>query len=92
MDEKRALSTQEVADMLHVSKSMIYELIRQGAITSYKVGRKVRFMESDVKSLSGSPGKNRRGRRWPRRRSREARGWKERFPGASGLCHLVGRI
>lgn len=51
MDEKRALSTQEVADMLHVSKSMIYELIRQGAITSYKVGRKVRFMESDVKKF-----------------------------------------
>lgn len=51
MDEKRALSTQDVADMLHVSKSMIYELIRQGEITSYKVGRKVRFMESDVKKF-----------------------------------------
>ncbi|WP_353852686.1 helix-turn-helix transcriptional regulator [Dehalobacter restrictus] len=48
MSEKKALSTQEVADMLHVSKSTIYDLIRKGEITSYKVGRKVRFSESDV--------------------------------------------
>lgn len=48
MSEKKALSTQEVADMLHVSKSTIYDLIRKGEITSYKVGRKVRFTESDV--------------------------------------------
>ncbi|MEN3006013.1 helix-turn-helix transcriptional regulator [Dehalobacterium formicoaceticum] len=48
MGEKKALSTQEVADMLHVSKSTIYDLIRKGEITSYKVGRKVRFTENDV--------------------------------------------
>lgn len=49
MNEKNALSTQEVADMLHVSKSTIYDLIKKGEIRSYKVGRKVRFMEEDVK-------------------------------------------
>ena len=49
MDKKNALSTQEVADMLHVSKSTIYDLIKRGEITSYKVGRKVRFTEDDVK-------------------------------------------
>ena len=49
MDEKNALSTQEVADMLHVSKSTIYDLIKRGEISSYKVGRKVRFTEDDVK-------------------------------------------
>lgn len=49
MDEKNALSTQEVADMLNVSKSTIYDLIKKGEICSYKVGRKVRFTESDVK-------------------------------------------
>ena len=48
MSEKNALSTQEVADMLHVSKSTIYDLIRKGEIQSYKVGRKVRFTEKDV--------------------------------------------
>ena len=49
MNEKNALSTQEVADMLHVSKSTIYDLIKRGEIRSYKVGRKVRFTENDVK-------------------------------------------
>jgi len=48
MEGKRALSTQDVADMLHVSKSTIYDLIKKGEISSYKVGRKVRFKESDV--------------------------------------------
>lgn len=48
MGEKKALSTQEVADMLRVSKSTIYDLIKKGEISSYKVGRKVRFTESDV--------------------------------------------
>lgn len=49
MDKKYALSTQEVADMLNVSKSTIYDLIKRGEIQSYKVGRKVRFTEADVK-------------------------------------------
>lgn len=49
MDRKNALSTQEVADMLNVSKSTIYDLIKKGEIRSYKVGRKVRFTEEDVK-------------------------------------------
>lgn len=49
MSENNALSTQEVADLLHVSKSTIYDLIRRGEIRSYKVGRKVRFTENDIK-------------------------------------------
>ena len=48
MSEKNALSTQEVADILHVSKGTVYDLIRRGEINSYKVGRKVRFDENDV--------------------------------------------
>lgn len=50
MEERKALSTQEVADMLQVCKSTIYDLIRKGEITSYKVGRKVRFSEDDVQA------------------------------------------
>jgi len=49
MSEKKALSTQEVADLLQVSKSTIYDLIKRDEIRSYKVGRKVRFTEDDVK-------------------------------------------
>ena len=48
MAQNKSLSTQEVADILHVSKSTIYELIRRGEIHSYKIGRKVRFTQDDV--------------------------------------------
>jgi len=48
MAQNQSLSTQEVADILHVSKSTIYDLIRRGEIHSYKVGRKVRFTQEDV--------------------------------------------
>jgi putative molybdopterin biosynthesis protein len=44
----RSLSTQEVADMLHVSRSTIYDLIRRGELHSYRIGRKVRFTQDDV--------------------------------------------
>jgi len=48
LKQNKSLSTQEVADILHVSKSTIYELIRKGEIHSYKIGRKVRFTQDDV--------------------------------------------
>ena len=48
MAQNKSLSTQEVADILHVSKSTIYGLIRRGEIHSYKIGRKVRFTQDDV--------------------------------------------
>ena len=48
MHQNKSLSTQEVADILHVSKSTIYDLIRKGEIHSYKIGRKVRFTQDDV--------------------------------------------
>ena len=48
MPQNKSLSTQEVADILHVSKSTIYDLIRRGEIHSYKIGRKVRFTQDDI--------------------------------------------
>ena len=48
MAQNQSLSTQEVADILHVSKSTVYDLIRRGEIHSYKIGRKVRFTQDDV--------------------------------------------
>lgn len=48
VDQNKALSTQQVADILHVSKSTVYNLIREGEIDFYKVGRKVRFTQEDV--------------------------------------------
>ena len=48
MAQNKSLSTQEVADILHVSKTTIYDLVRRGEIHSYKIGRKVRFTQDDV--------------------------------------------
>ena len=48
MAQNKSLSTQEVAEILHISKSTVYELIRRGEINSYKIGRKVRFTQDDV--------------------------------------------
>ena len=48
MAQNKSLSTKEVAQILHVSKSTIYDLIRRGEIHSYKIGRKVRFTQDDV--------------------------------------------
>ena len=48
MAQNKSLSTQEVADILHVSKSTVYDLIKKGEIHSYKIGRKVRFTQDDV--------------------------------------------
>lgn len=48
MDQNKSLSTEEVANILHVSKSTIYTLIKKGEIVSYKIGRKVRFTQEDV--------------------------------------------
>ena len=48
MPDQKALSTQQVAAMLHVSCNTVYELIRRGEINSYRVGRKVRFTKEDV--------------------------------------------
>jgi putative molybdopterin biosynthesis protein len=61
MEKSKALSTQEVADMLHVSKSTIYGLIKKGEISSYTVGRKVRFSESDVRDYIARSKKNQSG-------------------------------
>ena len=48
MDQNKSLSTEEDANILHVSKSTIYTLIKKGEIVSYKIGRKVRFTQEDV--------------------------------------------
>lgn len=48
MSNSRSLSTQEVAELLHVSRSTIYDLIRRGELHSYRIGRKVRFTQDDV--------------------------------------------
>ncbi len=50
MDDRDALTVDDVAAMLHIGKGTIYGLIRSGGIGHYKVGRKIRFTEADLRA------------------------------------------
>lgn len=47
-DEQESLTADDVAKLLHVSKSTVYNLVRRGDLHSYKVGRKTRFTRKHV--------------------------------------------
>lgn len=47
--EPRALTVEDVAASLHVSKSGVYALIKSGEVGFYKVGRKIRFTDEHVR-------------------------------------------
>ena len=61
MSEENALTVEDVAERLHVSKSGVYALIKNGGIGFYKVGRKIRFAESDVRDYIEKSKTNARG-------------------------------
>jgi len=48
MPEKKALSVPDVAKLLNVGNSTVYDLIKRAEIQSYTVGRKIRLSEDDV--------------------------------------------
>lgn len=48
MKASSGLSTQEVAEILNISKNTVYELIKRGELPSYRIGRKVRIDEIDI--------------------------------------------
>ncbi|WP_010240499.1 helix-turn-helix transcriptional regulator [Clostridium arbusti] len=50
MDIDTALTPQEIADILKISKSTVYDLIKKKEINSYRVGKKVRVDLKDVEA------------------------------------------
>lgn len=46
--ENDLLSSQEVADILKISRNTVYELIKRGELKSSKVGKQVRISKNDV--------------------------------------------
>ncbi len=48
MNSSPIYSTKQAAELLHVSKSTIYELLKRGELNSYKVGRNIRFSQEDI--------------------------------------------
>lgn len=53
MSTKDALTVEDVAALLNVSKSGVYALIKDQRIGFYKVGRKIRFTEAQVHDYIG---------------------------------------
>lgn len=48
MKENSSLTPQEVADILKIAKTTVYELIKRGELNAYRIGRKVRVEQNDV--------------------------------------------
>jgi len=48
--EHSILTPEDVADKLKITKNTVYELIKRGDLTAYKVGNKVRVDQSDLDS------------------------------------------
>jgi putative molybdopterin biosynthesis protein len=48
MQERNILTPEEVASVLKIAKNTVYELIKRGELTAYKVGNKVRVDQSDL--------------------------------------------
>ncbi len=46
--EPEALTPQEVADILRITKNTVYELVKRGELNGYRVGNKLRVDRSDV--------------------------------------------
>lgn len=46
--EKDVLSVPDMAEILGVSRSMVYSMVNSGQIPSVKVGSKVKFIKSQI--------------------------------------------
>lgn len=61
MTDHSALTPQEVADILKITKNTVYELIKRGELNAYRVGKKLRIDMSDVeayKNKTKKPNRN----------------------------------
>ncbi|NLI14407.1 helix-turn-helix transcriptional regulator [Pelotomaculum propionicicum] len=57
MKEKSSLTPEDVAAILNIAKNTVYELIKRGELTAYRVGRKIRVDLQDVEAYK-KKGKN----------------------------------
>jgi len=48
MSDEKSLTPQEVADILKIAKTTVYEMIKRGEIPCYHIGRKVRVEYADL--------------------------------------------
>ena len=50
MDNRSILTPQEVADILKIAKNTVYELIKRGELSAYKVGKKIRIEAGEIEA------------------------------------------
>lgn len=50
MTNNDALTADEVAEILHIGRNAVYALAKEGALASYRIGRRLRFTYDDVQS------------------------------------------
>jgi putative molybdopterin biosynthesis protein len=53
MSEEISYTTEEIAKILKISKLTVYDLIKKGALPSYRVGRQMRVDEADLEAYRG---------------------------------------
>jgi putative molybdopterin biosynthesis protein len=53
MSEEISYTTEEIAKILKISKLTVYDLIKKGALPSYRVGRQMRVDEADLTAYRG---------------------------------------
>ncbi len=63
LDPDRLLTINEVAALLHVSRSLLYRLIRTGALPTVRILRALRFRWQDVEDYINTQAAGGRGRR-----------------------------
>ncbi len=51
--ETNLLTAQEVADILKVKKSTVYEMIKRGDLSSHKIGKQLRISRQEMERLLG---------------------------------------
>lgn len=52
--ETNLLTAQEVADILKVKKSTVYEMIKRGELSSHKIGKQLRISRQEMERLLGA--------------------------------------
>ena len=57
MKDGSSLTPEEVAAVLKIAKNTVYELIKRGELTAYRIGRKLRVDPQDVEAYK-KKGKN----------------------------------
>lgn len=55
---QRYMTAQEVADLLKMKKSTVYEMIKKGSLRAVKLGKQFRVAEDDVRTILGQPAQN----------------------------------